>query len=170
MRQHKAPEKSFDIFTVRATDGFGGAVTTAQVRVTVAPTPTAPTVSVTSVSPIRVGESPIGMTVVGNRIYVVNSTANTLSVIDTSTKQVVDTISVPAGYPVAVAATADGQRVYLAYYQTVSVVDTSTDAVVATIPIPPTPCEWECWTAPLGITDLVIARDRVYRVPAVGWR
>ena len=41
-------------------------------------------------------------------------------------------------------------------------VDTSTDAVVATIPIPPTPCEWECWTAPLGITDLVIAGDRVY--------
>ena len=109
MRQHQSSGEDFDIFTVRATDGFGGAVTTAQVRVTVAPTPTAPTVSVTSVSPIRVGESPIGMTVVGNRIYVVNSTANTLSVIDTSTKEVVDTISVPAGSPVAVAATADGR-------------------------------------------------------------
>jgi YVTN family beta-propeller protein len=59
---------------------------------------------------------------------------NTVSVIDTATNSVVDTIVV-GGIPGAMAVSPDGTRLYVANTRddTVSVVDTATDGVVATI-------------------------------------
>jgi len=63
--------------------------------------------------------------------YVPNSVSNTVSVIDTATNIVVDTIMVGTT-PFAVAVTPDGTRVYVATENsnTVSVIDTATNTVV----------------------------------------
>jgi len=66
-------------------------------------------------SPIPVGSVPIGVAVApdGSKVYVANSYADTVSVIDTSKKQVTATVLVgPNPYGVAVAP--DGSKVYVA--------------------------------------------------------
>jgi uncharacterized protein (TIGR03118 family) len=66
--------------------------------------------------------------------YVTNSSSSSVSVIDTATNTVIDTIGV-GGRPVAVAITPNGARVYVANSNSnsVSVIDTATNTVITTV-------------------------------------
>jgi YVTN family beta-propeller protein len=68
--------------------------------------------------------------------YISNSNIDTVSVIDTSSNTVVDTIPVGNG-PYGVAVSASGTRVYVTnkFDNTVSVIDTATNTVIATVPV-----------------------------------
>jgi YVTN family beta-propeller protein len=69
----------------------------------------------------------------GARVYVTNSFHNTVTVIDTLTNTVIDTITVGQS-PSGIAITPDGTRAYVASRnRTISVIDTSTNTVIATI-------------------------------------
>ncbi len=102
------------------------------------------------------------MTAAGNRLYVVNSNANTLSVIDTTNNTVLGTIPMTS-YPSAVAATEDGSRVYIGYYDTVAAVDinTTTNQVtgVTNIAIPDLCATNECYGSAGGLVDVVVSPD-----------
>ena len=69
-------------------------------------------------------------------VYVANSGANTVSVLDTSSDSVAGTIVVGGG-PMGVVVATDGRRAFVANRTppSVSVIDTATRSVVATIPI-----------------------------------
>ena len=98
------------------------------------------------VNPITVGSRPSGVAVTpnGRRVYVTNSGANTVAVIDAATNALVDTDPDAAGVnpiqvgidPNGVAVTPDGQRVYVANAgsDTVSVIATATNSLVDTDP------------------------------------
>jgi YVTN family beta-propeller protein/VCBS repeat-containing protein len=118
-----------DSFTVAISDGETTTTTTVTVAVPSANVTVASTTTPT-------GVSPIGVVVVGTKAYVANQSSNSVSVIDTSTKTVVKTISV--GYaPTGVAAAPDQTKVYVAngWSNTVSVIDTATNTVTATIAV-----------------------------------
>jgi YVTN family beta-propeller protein len=68
--------------------------------------------------------------------YIANSNDNTVSVMDTSTNNVVATVSV-GNNPVGLAVTPDGTAVYVANSgdNTVSVINSATNTVVATVPV-----------------------------------
>lgn len=142
---------------------IGDGRTVANVTVTALISPAA-TVGVT---PIAVGSHPIDAVVAGDRLYVANSGDGSVSVIDTNTNQVINTIT-GVGYSAPMAASADGRYLYLSQYDSynvtasVKVVDTATRSVVATVTMPR--CESECWANSAGITDVAISPDdsRVY--------
>jgi YVTN family beta-propeller protein len=152
---------STDSFTVVLSDG----VASTSVGVTV------PVLAAASsdfeVTPIAVGANPIDVTVGGNRLYVLNSGDGSVSVIDTVTSQVVNTIP-GLGYSSPMVASADGRYLYMSQYDgyfvtaSVKVVDTATGNVVTTVTMPK--CEMECWANSAGITDIEISPDgsRVY--------
>jgi YVTN family beta-propeller protein len=67
--------------------------------------------------------------------YVANQGGNTVSVIDTVTNEVVDTVNI-GSLPTGVAVTPDGTRAYVTNYVrdgTVSVIDTATNTIAATV-------------------------------------
>jgi len=68
--------------------------------------------------------------------YITSASSNTVSVINTQTNQVVNTIAVGVA-PEAIAVSPDGSRVYVANVQSnnVTVIDASTRTVIATIPV-----------------------------------
>lgn len=70
----------------------------------------------------------------GARVYVTNNFQDTVTVIDTLTNTVIDTITVGQS-PWGIAITPDGTRAYVANSSsnTISVIDTSTNTVIATI-------------------------------------
>jgi YVTN family beta-propeller protein len=94
---------------------------------------------------IKVGVVPIGVAVTpdGARVYVVNVNFSpvpppplgNVSVIDTATNTVVDTVVVGSG-PRAVAITPDGAHAYVTNFvdNTLSVIETATNTVVDTVP------------------------------------
>ena len=149
-----------DTFAVRATDSLGSS-TIVSVKVEVAPSLPA------GVPATLVGSHPIDMAVAGNRLFVLNSGDGSVSVIDTGTNQVVNTIS-GTGYASPMVASSDGRYLYMSQYDSyyvtasVKVVDTATGHVVKTITMPK--CESECWANSAGITDIAISPDnsRVY--------
>ncbi len=67
--------------------------------------------------------------------YITNAGSNTVSVIDTATKQVISTIPDVGSYPFGVAVTHDGKKVYVTNkgYNTVSVIDTASNTVIDTL-------------------------------------
>jgi YVTN family beta-propeller protein len=81
-----------------------------------------------------------------------------VSVIDTDPSsatynQVITTI--PVGYyPTPVAASPEGDRVYVGNYDTVSVIDTTTNEVIATIPVPSDGCGQGCYN---GVWDVAVS-------------
>ncbi len=113
------------------------------------------------VTAIGVGLHPIDEVISGNRLYVSNSGNGSVSVIDTATNQVVDTIP-DVGYG-SVLASSDGRYLYVGQYDSytvaasVKVVDTSTRSVIATVTMPK--CEYECWANSAGMTDMEISPD-----------
>lgn len=72
----------------------------------------------------------------GDRAYVVNGSADAVSIVDVGSGSLAGTIAVGAR-PFDVAVSPDGARAYVAAIDghTVSVIDTATDAVVATVPV-----------------------------------
>ena len=85
---------------------------------------------------IPVGDFPQGVAITpdGSRAYVANKGDGTVSVIDTNTNMVDDTVILPAlSGPFAVAVTPDGTRLYVTneFSDTVSVIDTATNSVIA---------------------------------------
>ncbi len=86
----------------------------------------------------------------GKKVYVADSVYNIVSVIDTVTNTVIDTI--PVGiFPYGVTVTHDGKKVYVTNRKgkivgfvnrnTVSVIDTSTNTVTTTVPVGNNPFE-----------------------------
>ena len=156
----------FTSFTVVASDGqLGTPVTVSSIQI--APTPRQPQIPITMTS-IGVGDRPGPVAVFGNRLYVTNTSDGTLTVIDTETNQVVKTLTATGGYPTALAATADGQTLYVAHYDTVSVINVATDQVVKNVAVPDL-CAGYCYV--VGLTDLAISPDesRVYAIQAYAY-
>jgi YVTN family beta-propeller protein len=86
---------------------------------------------------ITVGSGPYGIVFSpnGSRAYVAND-GGTVSVINTGTNSVIDTINV--GEAVGIAVSPDGSHLYVSHYgasKTVSVIDTTTDTIVDTIAV-----------------------------------
>jgi YVTN family beta-propeller protein len=157
-----------DSFTVVLNDGLASTGVGVTVPVLAAPS------TDFEITPIAVGANPIDAVVAGDRLYVLNSGAGSVSVIDTVTNQVVNTIP-GLGYSSPMVASSDGRYLYLSQYDSynvtasVKVVDTATRSVVTTVNMPK--CEVEgCglpgggWANSAGITDIAISSDdsRVY--------
>lgn len=72
----------------------------------------------------------------GTRLYVVNQSTDTLTVINTGNNAVIASIST-GGIPQGVSVTPDGSRVYVANFgsDNVSVIDTSTNRVITNVPV-----------------------------------
>ncbi|WP_197040267.1 YncE family protein [Mycobacterium sp. URHB0044] len=154
--------EDYDHFTVNV--GDGQATTAVPVTVVISPkaaVPPPPSGGAPTTTPIPVGSNPNGVAVAGNQAYVVNADS-TVSVIDTTSGQVVKTIAV--GYaPTRATAAPDGKRVYVANYDSVSVIDTSTNTVAATIYVPN-----ECGECYNGVYDVVVSPDSKRAYAAVG--
>jgi YVTN family beta-propeller protein len=92
---------------------------------------------------INVGDGPIGVAVSpdGSRVYVANSDDDEVSIINTQTDTVVDTLYVD-DYPWGVAVGAEGGYVYVTnnYEDTVTVIQTSNNTIYATISVDDQPC------------------------------
>ena len=126
----------FTSFSVIASDGqVATAVTVSNVQI--APTPGQPQIPVTMTS-IAVGDRPGPVAVFGNLLYVTNTSDGTVTVVDTTTNQVCKTLTATGGYPMALAATADGQSVLCRAlgvvsegetFNTVSVINAATQVV-----------------------------------------
>ena len=86
--------------------------------------------TVTDIIPVG---SPSGMAVSpdGELLYVTNFTTDTVSVIDTATNAVVNTIAVGRS-PASLAVSPDGTHLYVVNFEgnTVSVIDTATNTVI----------------------------------------
>ena len=113
---------------------------------------------------LAVGFHPFGVAVTpdGSKVYVANQFDGTLSVIDTTTDNVVGSPITVGGDPTGLAITRDGRILYVAdkLDGTVSVVDTSTDLVAATVSVGNAPFALGDFIGPLdadgdGIWDLV---------------
>ena len=95
-----------------------------------------------AVANVTVGSDPaaVAITPDGTKAYVCNSSAGTISVINTSTNTVSATVTVGTG-PSALAITPDGSKVYVLNNGagTVSVINTSTNTVVATVTVGSSP-------------------------------
>ncbi|WP_304117288.1 M4 family metallopeptidase [Mycolicibacterium bacteremicum] len=110
-------------FTVSVTDGRTPAVTTT-VAIDINPTPAH------LLNPITTGHQVSAVATTNNRAYLADSTAGTLTVVDTINGTVITTITVGAD-PVAVAVKPDGKTVYVAgaASRTLTVIDTATNTV-----------------------------------------
>ena len=130
-----------DSFVVRVNDAGGGS-TTVTVTVTVAPPPQA------GVTPIATGAYPSRVVVSNGKVYVLNYSAQTVSIINPATNQVVKTINVGAapmaGPATALAVRADG-RIYVAHFDRVQVLDTNLNQIVDTVGIDDQCAINGCW-------------------------
>ena len=123
LRAGQTPDFDTDSFTVAASDGVLSTTTT--VRVPVSPT------AVGAPSSVGVGSNPSGVAVSGSRVFVVNSSANTLTVYDTANNNaLVRTVNVGAS-PSAVVVSSDGSTAWVANTgsNTVSKISTTSWAV-----------------------------------------
>ncbi len=116
----QTPSSDSNSFTVTISDGQGGS-TPVTVSVPVSPT------QVGAPSSVGVGSNPSGVAVNGSRVFVVNSSANTLTVYDTANNNaLVRTVNVGAA-PSAVVVSSNGSTVWVANSggSTVSRIDTT---------------------------------------------
>ncbi len=134
------PGPDVDTFTVTIDDNHG-AVTPATVSVTIAPSPSDYYVG----TPIAVGSSPFGVVVTDRYGYVANAGDGTVTVIDLSTGQAVDTDPVAAGVnPLTLGgnpayAVASHGRVYVINQGngTISIIDATTNQLIDADPSTP---------------------------------
>jgi YVTN family beta-propeller protein len=115
------PGPDTDTFVVTISDGQASTPVTVTVPVTAAELSVNPTTTTT-------GAGPAGVVVAGNRVYVANINANTVTVINPATNAVVATVAVTSS-PTVLAASPNGAKVYVAGNNTVSVIDTATNGV-----------------------------------------
>jgi YVTN family beta-propeller protein/VCBS repeat-containing protein len=163
----QTPGLDYDTFSVNITDGTATVNTTVKVQVAPALPPTSPTTN----STVNVGTGPSGVVVLrNNNAYVVNYDSNTVSVIDTTTNQVVKTIDVGSG-PLSVTAvdTTQRQRVYVSnsLSNTVSVIDPNTNTVIDTITVSIPPGvyenpEWGSFEYQDRIAVVAASENRLY--------
>jgi YVTN family beta-propeller protein/VCBS repeat-containing protein len=129
LRAGTTPGADSDTFTISVMDPFG-VKSVVPINVPLA----AGDLAVGATVPV--GLSPYGAAVTpdGDRIYVTNQNANTVSVLDAATNTVIATVAV-GGAPIGVVVSPDGQHAYVsnAGGNTVSVIDTSSNTVSATI-------------------------------------
>ncbi|MZE79601.1 Ig-like domain repeat protein [Streptomyces xinghaiensis] len=103
-------------------------------------------IGVLATSTIPAGAGPAAVAVTpGGKAYVVNTDSDSVTVIDTATGTVLDTIALPAGSGPTAAAVAGG-KVYVTNLNTdtVSVISTATDTVTGTVTLP-------AGTGPIGV-------------------
>ena len=163
----QTPGLDYDTFSVNITDGTAVVNTTLKVQVAAA----LPPASSTSNSAVNVGTGPSGVVVLrNNNAYVVNYDSNTVSVINTATNQVVETIRVESG-PLSVTAvdTIQRQRVYVSnsLSNTVSVIDPNTNMVIDTITVSIPPGvyenpEWGSFEYQDRVDEVVASENRLY--------
>ena len=89
---------------------------------------------------VALGNGPRGVAITpaGTRAYVANNGSDDVSVIDTATNKVIDTIAVGAlAFPLGIAINPAGTRAYVVNNgsNNVSVIDTATHAVVASVAV-----------------------------------
>ena len=139
----------FVINSLRATppDDTGTSGQPANTAATAPPPPAASIVASVPIPslgiPIPVGATPqfAAVSPNGRLVYVANSTAKVVTVLDTSVNQVIATIPVDAGPPQFLTFAPDGRRVYISIFDdartiaVVGVLDTTSNKVVATIPV-----------------------------------
>ena len=119
---------------------------------------------ITSFTAINNGNSPVTATITTTPVaagfaYIANwTTAGTVSVINTATNKVVNTISVDY-YASGVAVSPDGNRAYVTNYlmNSVLVINTATNAVVSTISLGPSSSI--CCVPPSGPHGIVVSPD-----------
>lgn len=92
-------------------------------------------IEVVATIPVDVWPRDVAVAGDGARVYVANQTGNSVSVIDTATATVVDTVVLAekATFPMDLVVHPDGTRVYVGLYGGVFVIDTVTAAVVSGI-------------------------------------
>ena len=114
-----------DSFTITLSDGLGGTTSLPTTAVSVSPAKAAVTTTIpVSAVPWGVAVSPDG-----SRTYVTNRDANTVSVIDTDTGNVI--ASVPdISSPMGIAVTPDGSRVYVTSVNRVAAIDAATNTLI----------------------------------------
>ena len=86
----------------------------------------------------------------GTRVYVTNSSTNTVSVIDTTTNTVTATVVAGSSFPRGVAVNPAGTRLYVAIpaFGNVSVLDTATNAITATLTVGTSPIAFGLFIGP----------------------
>ena len=147
----QTPGTDTDTFVVRVNDA-GGGNTTVTVTVTVAPLP------LPGVTPIATGAYPSRVVASNGKVYVLNYSAQTVSIVNPATNQVVKTINVAAataGPATALVVRADG-RIYVAHYDSVDVIDTNAGQLVANVPILDQCAAYGCYGTAGPITTVVI--------------
>jgi len=147
----QTPGTDTDTFVVRVNDA-GGGNTIVTVTVTVAPPP------LPGVTPIATGAYPSRVVASNGKVYVLNYSAQTVSIVNPATNQVVKTINVAAataGPATALVVRADG-RIYVAHYDSVDVIDTNAGQLVANVPILDQCAAYGCYGTAGPITTVVI--------------
>ncbi len=138
--------------TARAYDAAGNTTTSAPVSVTVNNADTFTT------TPIAVGSAPKTVVVSGTKVYVLDAGDHTVSVIDSTTKQVIGN-PIPVAYSIDanMVATPDDTRVYVISTDNyVQVIDTNTNTVTKSIPIPVQNDCGDCWNF---VSGAAVSRD-----------
>ena len=105
-----------------------------------APTPRSPPATPTDTRRPRLTPTPATPRATSETLYVTNFDDATVSVVDATTRRVVQAVAVDDG-PLGIAASADGTRVYVAGFRagTVSVLRTGDNRVVASLPVGDSP-------------------------------
>jgi YVTN family beta-propeller protein len=87
------------------------------------------------ITTLAVGNGPGGIAAAGMKVYVTNYKDSTVSVIDTTSDNIVDTVTVGSN-PQGVAITPDGKKAYVPFGQnSVSIIDTATDKVLVNVTV-----------------------------------
>lgn len=132
----------YDTFGVDISDG----IATARISVTAQVAPALPPSLPVTNTPVNTGAGPSGSAVSNGYTYVANYSSNNVSVINSTTQQLVKLLEVGAG-PLSIVAvdTAQRKRVYVSNLlsNTVSVIDPATNTVVKTITIDIPPFTYE---------------------------
>ncbi|WP_395311089.1 M4 family metallopeptidase [Mycobacterium sp. AMU20-3851] len=121
------------VFTLTVSDGTTAKVTTA-VAIPISPTP------VHLLAPVTAAGNPTAVAATNSRAYLVDSTAGTVTVVNTLDGTVLSTIPVGRN-PVSVVVKADGKAVYVANAddRSISVIDTATNTVKRQVTLSFTP-------------------------------
>jgi len=134
------PQARLDAYTLQGVDHVGFTVNATDGKATTGVDVSAPIDAAEAVQTgtIAAGSDPSAIAASGDRLYVANVFDHTVTVIDTTTNTVVDTISVGDSVYEVQDLAVNGDRLYVSNYDdagTVTVIDTTTNTVVDTITV-----------------------------------